>query len=108
MAGKEFLLAYFPVSTADDECSNDLCTCTDDDGSSWEIQQGRVALDTTSSAELGSGVSPGFGLHFVNLTNRQTTGGNTVTEIEQIMADKLGDMSSYDAFMDDSVGVFLS
>ena len=46
MAGKEFLLAYFPVSTADDECSNDLCTCTDDDGSSWEIQQGRVALDT--------------------------------------------------------------
>ena len=105
IAGWDFLLEYFPVSDADDSCANNICACTTG-GESWEIQQGRVALDTTTSLSASSGVSAGFGMHLVNLTNRETTGGNTVSEIEQIFADKLGDLSSYDAFMDYSIGLY--
>ena len=68
ITGKTFLLKYFDVVTADDECSNDVCTCSDDD-ETWYIEQGRVALGTS---ELGSGVSPGFGLHLVGTQNVET------------------------------------
>ena len=50
----------------------------------WYIQQGRVALETSSSE--GYGVSRGFGLHTVNLTKRETTGGNSVWEVGHMLA----------------------
>lgn len=68
ITGKTFLLKYFDLVTADDECANDICTCSDDD-ETWYIEQGRVAVDTS---ELGSGVSPGFGLHLVGAQSDQT------------------------------------
>ena len=49
-------MTYFgnAMTTASDECTDDLCECTEDDGSTWEIQQGRVALNTDSSLQVTS------------------------------------------------------
>lgn len=105
VTGKTFLLKYFNVATADDECTNDLCECTSA-GSSWEIQQGRVAISSWTS---GVGVSAGFGLHLVNLTQRLTTGGNSVQEVEAQFSSKMSNMAStgvYDSFADYSIGLY--
>lgn len=102
-AGKAFLLKYLPVSTADDECTNDVCTCTTD--GTWEIQQGRVALNSYS---IGNGVSPGFGFHLVNVSARETTGGYTVKDVEDAFTTRMGDMSAYDNVMDFNIGLYVS
>lgn len=110
VTGKTFLLKYLNVATADDECTSDLCTCSDDD-ETWYIQQGRVAISSWSSTleDIQVGVSPGFGLHLVNLTHRLTTGGNSVQEVESYFATKFSTMVStgvYDSFADYSIGLY--
>ena len=77
----------------------------------WYIQQGRVyTLETEDDAVVESDMllrgirmpSPGngFGMHLVNVSNHVTTGGLTVSAVETQFTKKLGDMSSFDAFMD--------
>merc|ERR1711998_221951 len=108
---KEFLYKYFPVGTPGDECTDDVCTCPAVGSTpEWKIQQGRVyALESTSSTsssrrlEQGGGPGNGFGLHCVNVSNHVTTGGLTTSEVEAIFSNKLGDMSTYDSFMDFNV-----
>ena len=39
-------------------------------------------------------------MHLVNVSNHVTTGGLTVSAVETQFTKKLGDMSSFDAFMD--------
>ena len=87
---------YLPVEEANDDCTGQVCTCDDDDDT-WYIQQGRAALAVASS---GVGISPGFGLHLVNLTKRATTGGLSVAEVEAHFASKMKGMKRYDSFMD--------
>jgi len=94
--GKQFLEKYFPVATPGDECADDTCTCT----GGWEILQGRVYATTASAAEVGGGPGNGFGMHFVNVSQSKTTGGMSVAEIEAEFTTKLGDMSTFDSFMD--------
>jgi hypothetical protein len=49
LSALEFNLKYFPVTDADDSCTNDVCTCTVS-GSNYEVQQGRVQLETSALA----------------------------------------------------------
>ena len=90
--GMEFLLAFFPVSVASDECTDNVCNCT------WrgvhsEVVQGRVTL-----------AGAPFGVHLTD-TAKWTTNGLSVAQVESQFASKLGDMSAFDAFMDYSLGL---
>ena len=87
---------------ANDDCTGGKCTCTTDKGS-WSIEQGRVALNIETS-ELG--ISPGFGVHLVNLSARVTTGGVGLPEVEAAFSERLGDMTAIDDLMDFNVGLF--
>merc|ERR1719408_312127 len=107
---KEFLYKYFPVKTPGDECSNDVCECAATSSTSkWYIQQGRVYVpDQSASGNLRSGrrlqdPGDGFGLHCVNVSAHLTTGGLSTAEVEAHFNEKLGDMTTYDSFMDYSV-----
>ena len=42
--GYDFLLKYFPVKNASDECEHNTCKC-DWQGDTFDVQQGRVQLD---------------------------------------------------------------
>jgi len=104
---KKWLYQYFGdvIATPGDECANDICDCAAK-GSvpAWKIEQGRVYTKMTASTKSGRGLlqSPGngFGLHCVNVTNHLTTGGMSTAEVEAKFNEKLGDMSSFDSFMD--------
>lgn len=93
--GKQFLEKYFPVATPQDECANDVCSC---DGGTWEILQGRVYAKTSLTAQSPAG--NGFGMHLVNVSASKTTGGLSTAEVEAQFTSKLGDMSTFDSFMD--------
>jgi hypothetical protein len=63
-----------------------------------------AATFTTSSNDHSGGQGPqsweGFGIHLPNVLNAKTTGGIAVDELEAKYAARLGDHSSFDAFMD--------
>jgi len=64
-----FLNKYFPVETPQDECANNICSCSASGNSpAWEIQQGRVYAQQENSAGLGGSAGNGFGLHCVNVS----------------------------------------
>jgi hypothetical protein len=100
-AGKTWMYKYFNVQTPGDECSNDECDCSSTGAPT--IEQGRVF--TTRQISPSGGMSPGngFGLHLVSVPGHKTTGGDTVESVESKFADKLGDMSKFDSFMDFNV-----
>merc|ERR1719284_129391 len=100
-AGKAFMYKYFNVQTPGDECTNDVCDCSS--LGAPDIEQGRVF--TTREISPSGGMSPGngFGLHLVSVPGHKTTGGLTVEEVEAHFSEKLGDMSSFDSFMDFNV-----
>ena len=50
--------------------------------------------------------SEGFGLHLVDVFSSATTGGLTVYDLEQKFAERLGDLSAFDAFMDYNAALF--
>lgn len=106
VTAKNFLYKYFPVGTPGDECDNDICVCPAVGSTpEWLIQQGRVyALETlTPSPPMPGSPGNGFGLHCVNVSNHVTTGGLSTAEVEAHFNDKLGDMSTFDSFMDFNV-----
>jgi len=96
--GKNFMYKYFNVQTPGDECTSDTCDCSSTGAPT--IEQGRVF--TTRQVDPSAGMSPGngFGLHLVSVPGHQTTGGLTVESVESKFAEKLGDMSKFDSFMD--------
>jgi len=104
-----FNLKYFPVTDAEDSCTNDVCTCTIS-GETYYAQQGRSQLKTESSAAALRAPQPGegFGLHLVNCSMNPQPGGMSTAAIEAEFTSKLGDMSSYDAFMDYNVALYTS
>jgi len=112
IAVKQFLYKYFPVATPGDECTNDICTCSATSSTpEWQIQQGRVYVKKPSNAGEGRRLqSPGdgFGLHCVNVSNHLTTGGLSTAEVEAHFNAKLGDMKTFDSFMDFSVTFYTS
>lgn len=95
--GLNFMLKYFPTTRPGDECENDICNCGD-----WSIVQGRVYASYSKPVQPCPTGSPGqgFGLHLVNVSKSQTTGGKTVAEVEDIFSQKLNGMKSFDSFMD--------
>lgn len=124
-----FMMTYFPVQEAADDCANRTCTCG---------KQGRVSLLTGDETPLphggggggggsgasgppgggkggnstmGGGVSSGFGLHCVyapGLDNIRwdQSGYLSVPEVEQIFVDKFGDMSEWVSEMDTNTGMY--
>lgn len=114
ISGKEFMYKYFPVGTPGDECTDDICTCPAGTGgdTEWYIQQGRVYTLMNEDEEDVSGLrgsrhgrtmpdpGNGFGMHLVNVSNHLTTGGLSVSQVESYFTEKLGDMTSFDSFMD--------
>jgi hypothetical protein len=101
IAGKEFMYKYFNVQTPGDECASDTCDCSSTGAPT--IEQGRVFA--TRQVDPSAGMSPGngFGLHLVSVPGHKTTGGLTVESVESKFAEKLGDMSKFDSFMDFNV-----
>ena len=66
ITGYNFMAKYLPVDEANDDCTDQVCSC-----SGWEITQGRAALSVTAANELG--ISAGFGLHLVDVAARATS-----------------------------------
>jgi len=107
ISGMDFNLKYFPVAVAPDECTGNICYCPKTSTkSAWEIQQGRVYTKQSSGSNPSPGM--GFGLHLVNVSGHSTTGGLTTQQVEAIFNSKLGDLTTYDAFMDYNVGLYTS
>jgi hypothetical protein len=63
-----------------------------------------AATFTTSNSDHSGGMGPqsweGFGIHLPNVLAAKTTGGISVDELEQKYASRIGDHSTFDAFMD--------
>merc|ERR1719253_722025 len=97
-AGLTFMLKYFPTARPGDECDGDFCACA----GNWNISQGRVYASYTKPAQPCPQGSPGmgFGLHLVNVSKSQTTGGQSVAQVEAIFDQKLDRMKAFDSFMD--------
>jgi len=106
-----FMMKYFPVTEAQDDCRNRECTC----GS-----QARVQLSSYSRNNNQTAVErrrqpriSGFGLHCVyaagkNNAREATSGPLTQEQIEKIFSDKFSDMSKYDVFMEYNTGLYTS
>jgi len=105
-----FMMKYFPVSEAPDDCRNRKCDCG---------TQARVQLDTYSSKSNLTAVERrrqtgfGFGLHCVYAAGTddvraKQSGSYSQADLESIFSDKFGDMSKFDIFMDYSTGLFTS
>jgi len=108
-----FMMKYFPVNEADDDCPNRECSCG---------KQARVSLKTSSDLSQHDdphsniarrldnvGVSPGFGVHCVYAAGTdgaraKMSGSKTQEQIEAIFSGKFGDMSKYDPFMEYNTG----
>merc|ERR1719337_61812 len=92
---------YYKVQAPGDECDNDVCDCSSDGAPN--IEQGRVFTTRAINPLPGPMPGNGFGLHLVSVPGHKTTGGLTVEEVESHFAEKLGDMSKFDSFMDFNV-----
>lgn len=106
----EFMMKYFPVSEAQDDCPNRECSCG---------KQARVQLtswykkNNKTATERRRQMVSGFGLHCVyaagnNGAREAETGSFSQEKLEEIFSDKFGDMSKYDTFMAYSTGLFIS
>jgi len=108
----EFMMKYFPVQEAEDDCRRRQCTCG---------KQARVEL-TSNNVELPNNmteterrrqIASGFGLHCVyaagtgNAREKQS-GPATQEELEKIFSDKFATMDKYDVFMEYSTGLYTS
>ena len=104
LAGKAFMMKYFPVLTPEDECANDVCICpASGDVAEWNITQGRVYMQISPNDPFCAEASSGFGLYLVNASAHLTTGGMSTAEVEAHFTDKVGDMKTFDSFMDYTV-----
>jgi len=69
-----------------------------------------AATFTTSNNDHSGGMGPqsweGFGIHMPDVEAAKTTGGITVSQLEAKYASRIGDHSSFDAFMDYSTAFF--
>jgi len=107
------MMKYFPVADAPDSCTSNICTCpATSSAPAWNIEQGRVytkqSASTDTSASVGASANPGkgFGMHLVNVSGHVTTGGLSTAEVEAEFNSKLGDLTSFDGFMDYNIGLY--
>ena len=66
----------------------------------YDVQQGRVALDVSTAMKGVGAPSPGFGLHLVNCSTNTLGGGMTTAQVEAEFTAKFKNMTEYDSFMD--------
>jgi len=104
-----FMMKYFPVSEAPDDCFWGRCKCG---------RQARVELNTRASSWNGTAVDrrrqatgSGFGLHCVyaagkNEAREKQSGSMTQEELEAVFVKKFGDMSKFDRFMFYGTGLY--
>jgi len=106
----QFMMNYFPVTEAQDDCPNRQCTCG---------RQARVQLSSWTGKSNKTAVErrrqpvSGFGLHCVyaagkNGVRADESGSLSQEKLEKIFSDKFGDMSKYDLFMEYSTGLYTS
>jgi len=109
-----FMMTYFPVEEADDDCPNRECKCGSQARVSLKVSS---TFNNMSNAEVqrrkGAPVRQGFGLHCVyaagkNNVRLDESGDMTQEEIESIISKKLGTMSAYDSFMEYNTGLYTS
>jgi len=106
----EFMMKYFPVSEAQDDCRNRECTC----GKQARVQlTGWNEKNNKTATERRRQMVSGFGLHCVyaagdNGARAAESGSFSQEKLEEIFSDKFGDMSKYDLFMEYSTGLYTS
>jgi len=105
----QFMLDYFPVSEAPDDCRLHRCSCG---------KQARVQLNTRASQWNRTAVErrrqpaiSGFGLHCVYAAGKdkvreKESGSMTQEELEGVFVNKFGDMSKFDKFMYYGTGLY--
>lgn len=104
-----FMMDYFPVSEADDDCFEGRCLCG---------RQARVQLNSRSNSwnrtaveRRRQPVASGFGLHCVYAAGKseereKESGSMTQEQLEAIFVKKFGDMSKFDRFMFYGTGLY--
>jgi hypothetical protein len=105
--GVNFNEKYLPVYNSDDSCEDNICDCTIDDVD-YIVEQGRCQLNIDTSTTSTGPPNEGFGLHLVNCSTNGQPGGMTTAEVEAEFATKLGDMSTFDSFMDYNAALLTS
>jgi len=105
----KFMMDYFPVSEAPDDCFDRRCLCG---------RQARVQLNTRSTRWNNTAVerrrqpvASGFGLHCVYAAGKsgereKESGSMTQEQLEAIFVKKFGDMSKFDRFMYYGTGLY--
>lgn len=107
-----FMMAYFPVSEAQDDCRNRECSC----GKQARVQLSSSSIDVLNNmteVERRRQMVSGFGLHCVYAAGTggaraKESGASTQEELEAIFSNKFGDMSTYDLFMEYNTGLYTS
>jgi len=108
----KFMMEYFPVEEAGDDCYFRRCTCG---------RQARVQLLQSSGSRSNrtaverrrQPVAGGFGLHCVyaagtNGAREKESGSMTQEQLEAVFVKKFGDMSKFDRFMFYGTGLYTS
>jgi len=108
---KRFMLKYFPVAEAPDDCPFGICACG---------RQARVYLRSNSRMSFFNGSvverrrqnpGNGFGLHCVYAAGRsqvreKESGSMTQEQLEAVFVEKFGDMSKFNRFMYYGTGLY--
>jgi len=104
----DFMMKYFPVSEASDDCPNRVCQC----GKQARVQLSSYTTNKTQTSRRRQSVA-GFGLHCVyaaglNDAREKQSGPSTQEQLEKIFSDKFSSMDKYDVFMAYSTGLYTS
>jgi len=107
-----FMMEYFPVQEAQDDCPNRECTC----GRQARVellQYSRSRSNQTAVERRRQPMITGFGLHCVyaagtNGAREKEIGTMTQEQLEAIFVKKFGDMSKFDRFMFYGTGLYTS
>jgi len=116
-----FMMKYFPVEEADDDCLERKCTCGSEarvslltNTSRSEVERRRKPAGKLRRKQFGeSSDIQGFGLHCVYAAGKggaraTQSGSMSQEELENIISGKLGSMSTYDVFMEYNTGLYTS
>jgi len=100
----EFMMKYFPVAEAENDCFNRACACGLQARVKLKGKLEDISFDG-QRGELVEGSSHNFGLHCVYAAGeselrKRMVGSLTQQDIEAIICNKLGNMTTYDVFME--------
>jgi len=105
----EFMMKYFPVEEAQDDCRNRQCTC----GTQARVELTSRFTRNKTNVERRRQMPSGFGLHCVyapgeNDVREKEIGDKSQEQLEKIFSGKFSDMSAYDVFMEYNTGLYTS